>query len=245
MFVFITFVLLLLSIVAVIALRLARPAVPYTWPAAVVGVLLAWVSVLFWQFDLPWQFTPWQESSPVLFGASPHFSATAFSWLYALSLTGLAAAVILTSPARGRQARLASWLGTLALTALGLLAVLVDNPIGLALTWMAIDLAELVLAMRTRLSPALSESAVLSFSLRLAGTGFVIWAAVLGASAGQSFLLEVAPAGVGGYLLLAAGLRLGVLPLHLVYRDEPSLRRGFGTVLRMTAAATSLLVLWS
>jgi hypothetical protein len=42
---------------------------------------------------------------------------------------------------------------------------------------------------------------------------------------------------------MAAGLRLGVLPLHLPYRNEPVLRRGFGTNIRLTSAATSLVLL--
>jgi hypothetical protein len=44
-------------------------------------------------------------------------------------------------------------------------------------------------------------------------------------------------------MLLAVGLRLGVIPLHLAYREDPGLRRGIGSSLRLTAAATSLVVL--
>jgi len=48
---------------------------------------------------------------------------------------------------------------------------------------------------------------------------------------------------VGLYLVLAAGLRMGVLPLHLPYPTESTLRRGFGTGLRMTSIASSLILL--
>jgi hypothetical protein len=243
MAVLITFVLLFLSISAMVVLRLTRPGISYTWLAAATGALLTWISILFWQGSLPWQFAPGQGSPQALFSTSPQLLASPYSWLYALSLSGLAAAVIWTSPARTPQARMASWLGTLALTALGLLAILMDNPLGLVLTWMAIDLTEFVLTMRTKLLPALSERAVFVFSVRLAGTGIAIWASVVGASNGQSFLLESTPQQAGIYLLLAASLRLGVLPLHLVYQNEPALRRGFGTLLHMVVATTSLLVL--
>ena len=37
----------------------------------------------------------------------------------------------------------------------------------------------------------------------------------------------------GVYLILAVGLRLGVLPLHLAYSPESAVRRGFGTALRL------------
>lgn len=43
--------------------------------------------------------------------------------------------------------------------------------------------------------------------------------------------------------MLAAGLRIGVLPLHLPYSGESAMRRGFGTGLRMISAASSLILL--
>lgn len=43
--------------------------------------------------------------------------------------------------------------------------------------------------------------------------------------------------------MLAAALRIGVLPLHLPYSGESALRRGFGTGLRMISAASSLILL--
>ena len=243
MFILITFVLLFLAASLVIVLQLTRPAASYTWLAAAAGALFAWVSVLFWHLDLPRQFTlgPW---TPVtLFSSSPQLFASPTSWLYALSLSAVAAAVILTSPVRSLPAGMASWLGTFALTALGLFAVLVDNLLGLVLAWMAMDLAEFVIAMRARPSALLGRSAVISFSFRLAGIAFAMWASVVGALSAQGFMLEAVPQGVGIYLLLAVGLRLGVLPLHQVYLGESSQRRGFGTLMRLTAAATSLLVL--
>jgi len=48
---------------------------------------------------------------------------------------------------------------------------------------------------------------------------------------------------VGVFMLLAVGLRLGVIPLHLPYVKELRLRRGFGTLLRLISAASSLVVL--
>lgn len=243
MFILITFVLLFLSIAAVVSLRMARPGVSYTWLAATAGALLAWASVLLWQFNLPQQFALGQWSPQTLFSASPQFSLNSYSWLFALSLSGLAAAVILTSPARSGESTMLSWLGTLAFTVLGLLAVLVDNPLSLVLAWMAIDLAEFGIAMRSQASPVASETAVVAFSIRMTAIGLAIWAGVVAVSNGQSFLLETAPPAAGIYLLLAAVLRLGVLPLYMVSQGEQSLGRGFGTVLRMSATVASLVVL--
>ena len=47
----------------------------------------------------------------------------------------------------------------------------------------------------------------------------------------------------GLYLVAAAGLRLGVFPLHLPYTSEATLRRGIGTSLRLVSAVSSLVLL--
>ncbi|MGC1378050.1 MAG: hypothetical protein WA821_17600 [Anaerolineales bacterium] len=242
MFVLLTFILLFLSISAVVALRLTRPGASYTW-LVVGGVLLTWLSVLLWQFDLPWRLAPGQWMAAALFNASPQLFADPLAWLYALSLGGLAAAVILTSPARNAQAGTASWPETLVLTGLGLLAILANNPLGLVLAWTAIDLAEFVIAVRERSAPG--ESLWLAFAVRLGATVFALWASVVGVSStGQPFSLESAPAQAGIFLLIAAGLRLGALPLSLAYQpDRYAARRGFGTILCMVSAVTGLLVL--
>ena len=76
-----------------------------------------------------------------------------------------------------------------------------------------------------------------------AGIGLLIWANVVTAAAGKSFDFSTIPPQAGLYLLLASGLRLGVLPLHLPYSSELTLRRGFGTTLRLVSAASSLVLL--
>ncbi|HET7142588.1 MAG TPA: hypothetical protein VFI68_01100, partial [Anaerolineales bacterium] len=60
---------------------------------------------------------------------------------------------------------------------------------------------------------------------------------------GNTFDFQSIAPGSGLYLVAAAGLRLGVLPLHLPYSSESSLRRGFGTSLRLISAASSLVLL--
>jgi len=54
---------------------------------------------------------------------------------------------------------------------------------------------------------------------------------------------RAAPPQAGLYLILAAALRLGVLPLQLPSINETSIRRGFGTGLRMISAGSSLILL--
>jgi hypothetical protein len=70
-----------------------------------------------------------------------------------------------------------------------------------------------------------------------------LWASMVSISAGTPMNFQDAPPQAGLYLLLAAGLRLGVLPLHLPYASEAAIRRGFGSALRLISAASSLILL--
>ncbi len=45
------------------------------------------------------------------------------------------------------------------------------------------------------------------------------------------------------YFLMAAGLRLGVLPLNLPFLDTPELRRGSGILFRLMPAASALVLI--
>jgi hypothetical protein len=243
MFVLITLILLLISSVTMVVLRLTRRPAAFTWLVSALGALLAWVSIPLWQFDLPLGL-PINLWAPVtLFNTTPAFEVDSYAWLYALSLGALAAAVILTSPARMAVLLPVAWIGAVALALVALLAVMADNILTLALVWTGIDLLEYLNTLRVSETPSLNERAVISFSFRAAGTGFALWAAVVSAAGGQLASLEATPPQAWLFMLLAVGLRLGVIPLHLAYREDPGLRRGIGSSLRLTAAATSLVVL--
>lgn len=239
----ITLAIYALAIFAMIVLRLTRLAFSYSWLAAALGAFLAWVSVFFWQLVLPAPIfsADWQASA--FFAVSPALMVDQIAWVYALSLSTLALAVILTAPAQATGVSPTAWMGTLGLTILALLAFLADNPLTLVMIWTALDLLELINTLRLSRKPALSERVVVSFGIRAFGTGFALWASAFGVGRGGSFSFDGISPDLGVYFLLAAGLRLGVLPLHLTYRSEPGLRRGMGTALRMAAASSSLVLL--
>src|SRR5258706_4150316 len=88
-----------------------------------------------------------------------------------------------------------------------------------------------------------SQKVVIAFSTRAIGIGVLLWANIVSISSGNTFDFNSITPSAGLYLVVAAGLRLGVLPLHLPYSAESSLRRGFGTSLRLISAASSLVLL--
>jgi len=243
MLIILTALLLFLVAFALVLLNWVRPAVRYSWLLAAVGALTGWVSVLAWQLSLPltFQLPPWEPAS--LFLESLSFTADSLTWPLALSVSTLSFAVILTATARKNFPEPLPWAATLILGGLGLLAVLADNPLTLLMAWSAIDLTELVTQLRSVDGPEPSEKVVTAFATRLAGIGVLLWASMVSISAGAPMNFQDAPPQAGLYLLLAAGLRLGVLPLHLPYASESAIRRGFGSALRLVSASSSLVLM--
>lgn len=243
MSILITFLILFVTALTLLILRIFIRGFRYNWVFAVGGTLIAWLSVFAWQLQLPisLQFAAWQPAT--VFPQSPTFFADGISWAFVLSLITLCLAIILTAVVRARFPSPISWVGTLTLTSLGVLAVVADNPLTLVLIWAAIDLVELVVQIWFVEDPKLSERVVISFASRATGILILLWADVVGAASGQLSDFRLATPQAGLYLVLAAALRVGILPLHLPYASESTLRRGFGTGLRMVSAASSLILL--
>ena len=243
MLILITTLLLFLTALAVAILQIMRPEFRFTWLTAVGGALLAWISVVLWQENMPlsFSFLAWKPAS--LFSESPAFSAGTIIWPYALSLVTLAVSILLTASVNETFTSAFAWAGSLTLCGLGLLAITASNPLTLALAWAALDFIELIIMLRSVNDSTSSERIVISFSTRAAGIGLLIWANVVTAASGKSLNFSTIPTQAGLYLLVAAALRLGVLPLHLPYSAVSTLRRGFGTTLRLVSAASSLVLL--
>jgi len=235
--------LLFSTALILIALRLRWPRFRFRWLIAVGGTLLTWLSLFLWKGRVPIALSlpAWQPEA--LLSETPLFVADGLAWPYALALVTLALAILLTATVREPFPADLAWAGMLALCGLGLLAVTAGNPLTLALIWAALDWVELGLMLRSVRQPASAERAVAAFWARATGLVVLLLANVVSVAAGASMNFMTTPPQAGLWLVLAAGLRLGVLPLHLPYTSETSLRRGLGTMLRLVAAASSLILL--
>jgi hypothetical protein len=242
MLIFLPVIIMSLTALALLVLRFARPKFKYSWMLASVGATLAFVSVFLWQIHFPQNFflPPWQLGTAFLF--TPVWLADGTSWPYALAVAALAAGVIWTSVVRAEKDPM-PWAGTLALAALGILAVAAGNPLTLLLAWSAIDIFELVTMLRSTEGEGLINGVIIAFAVRVAGTALVLWAYFVSVASGTPLDFRSIPQITGIYLIIASGLRLGVLPLHLPYQKESVIRRGFGTALRLVSAASSLALL--
>ena len=243
MFILITMAVLLLTMLALLLLRFLLPQFRYHWLVATGGGFTAWISVLAWQAQLPilLPLPAWQPA--VIFSQTPILVADGTAWAFSLSLIALALAIIITSVVRSNFPSPTNWASVLMLASLGVLAAVADNPLTLVLVWAAIDLVELVSQLRIVEDPKLSERVVTAFASRVTGTLVLLWADMVSAANNSPFDFRSAPSQAGIFLIFAAGFRLGVLPLHLPYPSESTLRRGLGTGLRMVSAASSLILL--
>jgi hypothetical protein len=237
-------VLLLIGAIVLAIFYRLRSSIGYSWLIST-GLLIfvaGFVIALRWRLPQQLIIENWLPFSR--FVDAPMFGLDGISWPYVFALTVLILAVLLTAPVRlGQGANPIAWAGGMAITALGCLSVMSGNLLTLVLTWSAIDLVELVVLQANAADRRLSGQVVVAFSVRVTGTLLAQVAAIINRSQGLAPTFIDLPFANWLLLLLAAGLRLGVLPLNLPYLRVVVVRRGLGTVVRMTAAASSLGVL--
>jgi hypothetical protein len=236
--------LLLLAALAIFILQRLRPSVGYSWLiGSIAGLLSAgWVVYLRWRLPQQVAVEGWLPFSS--FTDSPIFGLDGNTWPYLFCLAVVALAVMFTASARLEyNVNPYAWVGVLSINAVGMLAVLSANILTLILTWTLIDLLELIILQANNSERALNTQTVIGFAVRVTGTVLVMVAMLV--SRGQNLppTFSSLPPTSALLLLFAAGLRLGVLPLHQPNIQGIIPRRGLGTTLRMVAAASALVVL--
>jgi hypothetical protein len=196
---------------------------------------------------------------------SPVLLADEVSWAFSMALVTVGLGMVLTAVARierppkadteqsesdlGIQAgRLHDtnwrvWAGSMLMVGMGLVAILSGNLLTILLAWAAIDIVELLVLLADIHDSRGRELLVIGFSSRLVGIIILIIAEIFIWQAGGIFSISSVHPQIAIYLLLAAGLRLGVIPLHIPFLQEIRLRRSLGTILRMVSAAASLSLL--
>lgn len=234
---------LFISAFALIVLRATQPEARYAWFVALGGSTAAFIIVLFWGIWLPFELIlpAWQPQ--ILFVTPVLFRADGISWAFSISITGLLVAILLTAAAGSVVKTSLSWAGILLLGGMGVLAVTANNPLTLLMIWALLDITELAALLRSVKGERNNERVVVSFGTRSIGSALLLWSYIESLTSVVSPVFQTMQPSTNVYLLIAAGLRLGVLPLHLPYEPESSLRRGFGTAIRLIGAVSSLSVL--
>ncbi|HEX9012193.1 MAG TPA: hypothetical protein VF813_01710, partial [Anaerolineaceae bacterium] len=208
------------------------------------AAVLSWVLLVYLRLRLPSAvgLSAWSPGGS--FPTSPVLRLDFVAWPFALAISSLVLAEILTRPARTtQQMSIFISVASLFLGGFGLFGVLAGNPLTLMIAWAALDLGELVILLGNVRGRVLSMRSVIAFASQTSATFFVLWAVLSSWTQGTTLAWDTISGSAGIFLLLAAGLRLGVLPLHLPFAEEPDMRRGLGTLLRLIPTASSLVLL--
>lgn len=237
--------ILFLLIIAAVTYILYRlwPSFPKLWLLVIIGTFLVWLMTLITGLYLPQSIAliPIQQEN--IFSTAIVLLVDEFSWPYAFSLATLSLSVLLTAMSRAGADSPKAWAGSLAITAVGMLAVYSANPLTLVVTWAAMDMVEYGILLTQIHSSAMRRQVIFAFSVRALSIILICWGAVIEQALGIDLTFMSFAPNLSLFLLLASGLRLGVLPFHVPFLMELPLRRGLGTVIRAVPAAASLMVL--
>lgn len=210
------------SAIGLVLLNTLRPRLPYEWIVAAFSASLSWGLIFAARIAIPSTIPlgNWESVSP---SYSPILLLDGFSWLYALALATLVLAVVLSDVARLKKVTWKSWTSSLVMVALSILAVMAGNQLTLLLAWAAIDLVEILHWMAFVYDSKTRQRIVFAFSFRAIGIMLTFW-----------------PGNNPYVYILAALLRLVILPVHLPEMEQAKLRRGLGTILRLVPPVASL-----
>lgn len=240
MSIFYPILVLLLTASVMLIIHLSRPRFAYHWLIAASGALIVLPLTVMSASNLPQTIILLSTRAEDLFPSYPVLLLDQISFSYVAAMVALTFATILTDVLRASEIDRLIWAGGLFLPALGIFAILAGDLFTLLIGWTAIDLFELALLLPQVHSNELRIRVVVTFGIRVLGSGLLVASILAAYSSGNAITLSSIPPRVNLFLLLAAGLRLGILPLHLPFPQELPLRRGFGTILRMTSAAANL-----
>ena len=256
---------------AMLTIHILRREAKSLWILAMLGALLAWPAVYLASRHIPEEIASftWQPIS--LFPLSPVLLVDSTSWIFALVLATQLLAVMLTSVARlesksqpiqdhsptddkkesphsslpiaSQRKSWQAWAGNLALTSLGLVAVLAGNLLTLLLAWAALDIVEMIILMGQVSTSELRGKVVITFSTRIAGMAVLLAAGIIIWNRGELLEFNAISPQASLLLVLAAGLRLGILPIHVPFLQELPMRIGLGTILRLVPVSACLILL--
>lgn len=231
----------------ILVIRLLRPGFAFSWLVAMLTSLLSWI--LAWlvrpQAPLNLPLANWQPR--IFLPISPALLLDLTSWPFVVALTTLLLATLATDVARPAASRNKGYGSHLAayllLTAFSILAVLSGNLLTLLLAWTLLAGVELALQIRAAQDGAQGRTAVMAFALRLAGIGWVVWAGMVAYAAGLPLSFTTISPQISHILLVAAGVNLGLLPLHSPISKDAAHHAGLLTLLRLSPSAPALVLL--
>jgi len=189
------------------------------------------------------RFSVWQPEN--LFQSPLLLNLDRTSWAYLYALVTVLLSMIFTAAARPAAAPAGVRSFWFFYTSLAVVAILAANLLTLALAWALMDLMTLVFHVRMADTPQDVQRALTRAGVDMAGVLLLLAGASMNHLAGGDTLITTPFLSTAGALLvvLAALLRLGLMPLHFGVSSYEPFRRGLGTLLRLFPPAVSLALL--
>ncbi len=237
--------LMVIAALVIIVLNQLKINVGRVWLTAAAFSLVSWglVFSLKWFYPVNYALVNWFPFSD-FYQEGFLLQLDIYSWPIALALSAIQIAIIFSDSTNINNIKIPNvWAGVFLINAVGLLAVFSTSVISILLLWTIIDLVELVIFLRTVYQEENINEAVISFAVRTSGVILLIIGTLVSQSAGVPFSINNIQNNSGVIILIAIGLRLGVLPFNLPYSKSLPLRRGLGNAIRMVVVSSSLIIL--
>jgi hypothetical protein len=236
--------ILVLGAVVILITQSSKPNTARAWVIAISSTVVAWIASFVVRLYLPSEVNlqSWFPESAFEFRLWLMLDYT--NWPYMVAVIAMCVAMILTHTTRANQEFSPhTWSWAIVVTSLNLVSILAANPITMAISWMLIDLVELFSLLSLSNASKLGSKVVTTFGFRLLSTITLVFATAIASRFGpvESFAALTYESGL--FFLIAAGLRLGVLPLSLPFLDNPNLHQGASVLFRLTPAASALVLI--
>lgn len=237
MFIIIVLGALILTAAIMLAIRLLRPDFGYHWLIAAVGMVVTWGGILLLRFLLPIrvEIGTWEPDSRI--ANSIILNLDQISWPFALGIATISLATIFTDVVRARELDWSNWASNLVYSALGFIALLSGNLLTFLLTWTLFDFFNYLILMTQIYSNETRLRLTIILFSRLLGTMFLLLGGVVAVSGREGFILDQVSTIALVLIVVAALLRVVVLPGERSLFRSPARRRSMGTVNRMVSAA--------
>jgi hypothetical protein len=241
MLLFVSIALLTGGSVLVLLLGRSRKRINLAWLVSVLICLLTFGLVYFLRLYLPSEFhlVDWIPLS--VFHNVPFLQISYQSWPYAVALVTLLSAVIITDPSRSREPQsTVPWARALGLAGLQLVAITAGDPLTLVGAWAVIDIVEFTYLLRMQSFGGKHGRLISTLGLRLVSVFALIFATVAAWQVKSDFTLAEIPTSASLFFLLAAALRLGILPIYTPFLSNEQVPYGVAVLSRLTPIISAL-----
>lgn len=235
----------LLAAAIILVLSRIKTNIGRVWLTASILSLTNWGIILGlrWLYPIQINFPEWFPIGEIS-QRGITFQLDSLSWPLMLALCAVQTAVIITDSSRLDEIPSpVIWSGLYLVYTVGILAVLTSSIITILLVWALVDLIEFIILIRNVTSDQKINEIVVSFAVKILGLFIFVFGLLISYEQGTPLRIGQEANSIGFFILLAVGLRLGVIPFNLPFVSGSPKRRGLGNSIRMVSVATSMIVL--